>query len=155
MRYLIALAALALAACGGSETPSAPSRAAPTLSVKRIDGVGSVLVDGSGKALYTPDEERSGKVVCVDECLTFWDPLQPGSRTPTAGGDVSGKLGVISRDDGSQQVTLDGRPLYRFSEDPAPGRVTGDGFEDDFAGTHFTWHAVTTSGTSSAPARDY
>ena len=148
MRYPIALAALVVAACGGSETPAAPSRAAPTVSIKS-----GVLVDASGKALYTPDEERSGTIRCVGECLTFWLPLEPGSGAPTAGGDVSGKLGVITRDDGSKQVTLDGRPLYRFSEDPAPGKVTGDGFEDDFAGTHFTWRAVKTSGAQTSPSR--
>ena len=144
MRYAIALAALALAACGGAKTPATSNRP-PTVSV--TDGV---LVDASGKALYTPDQERSGKVVCVDECLTFWDPLQPGGDAPTASQEVSGKLGVITRDDGSKQVTLDGKPLYRFSEDPAPGKVTGDGFEDDFGGTHFTWHAVKTSGAAPA-----
>jgi predicted lipoprotein with Yx(FWY)xxD motif len=153
MRYVIALAALALAACGGSETPAAPSQSSPTVSVKS-----GVLVDTRGAALYTPDEERSGKVRCVDECLTFWLPLEPDAGTPTASGDVSGKLGVITRDDGAKQVTLDGRPLYRFSEDPAPGKVTGDGFEDDFAGTHFTWRAVKTSGAApakTAPTDDY
>jgi predicted lipoprotein with Yx(FWY)xxD motif len=153
MRQLVVLAALVVAACGGSETPAAPSRAAPTVSMK-----GGVLVDARGAALYTPDQERSGKVRCVGECLTFWLPLKPGSGTPTAAGGVTGKLGVISRDDGSKQVTLDGRPLYRFSEDPAPGKVTGDGFEDDFAGTHFTWHALKTSGAApakSAPTYDY
>ncbi len=57
-------------------------------------------------------------------------------------------LAVITRDDGGKQVTLDGRPLYRFSEDPAPGKVTGDGFKDDFGGVSFTWHAVTPSGAT-------
>lgn len=146
MRYLAAIvAALVVAACGGTEKSAAPSRAAPTVAAK--DGV---LVDASGKALYSPDQERSGKVRCVGGCLSFWLPLEPASGTPTAGGGVSGKLGVITRDDGGKQVTLDGRPLYRFSEDPAPGKVTGDGFQDDFDGTHFTWRAIKTSGAAAA-----
>jgi hypothetical protein len=28
--------------------------------------------------------------------------------------------------------------------------VTGDGFEDDFDGTHFVWHVVTPTGVSSS-----
>jgi hypothetical protein len=39
--------------------------------------------------------------------------------------------------------------LYTFTEDP-PGKVTGDGFADDFGSQHFTWHAVVANGTTAA-----
>jgi predicted lipoprotein with Yx(FWY)xxD motif len=61
---------------------------------------------------------------------------------------VSGKLAQVKRPDGTMQVTFDGKPLYRFTEDSAPGQVTGNNFKDDFDGTQFTWHAVTTGGSS-------
>jgi hypothetical protein len=77
---------------------------------------------------------------------------------------------VITRPDGTKQVTDDGKPLYTFTED-STGEVTGNDFSDDFNGQAFTWHAAlsdqmsagsssgstgggspsTTSGNSSSP----
>ena len=143
--------ALALGACGGSDpdaTATAGSRS-PTVGVDRIDGIGAVLVDDQGAALYTTDEEADGKIRCTGDCLAFWTPL-PAESPTTAAESVDGKLADIKRPDGTRQVTFDGRPLYRFAEDGGAGKVTGDGFKDSFGGTEFTWHAVTTSGVSSA-----
>jgi predicted lipoprotein with Yx(FWY)xxD motif len=149
----VALAAsLALAACGGgdsgsSEQPAQPPKAAggATVAVKSLDGVDDVLVDSAGKALYASDVERSGKVMCVNACESFWKPLTLASGTPTAASSAVGDLDVIKRPDGKRQVTVGGVPLYRFTEDAA-GKVTGDGFQDDFGGRHFVWSAVLADG---------
>ncbi len=148
---VVALAAtVVLAACGSSGDNSSdattPSAAASgkTVSVKNVDGVGDVLVDTSGMALYSSDEEANGKIVCDSGCLSFWKPLKAGSATPTAAGDA-GKLSVVKRPDGTKQVAANGRPLYTFAED-SPGNVKGNGFEDDFDGQHFTWHAIVAGG---------
>jgi predicted lipoprotein with Yx(FWY)xxD motif len=143
---LVALA-LAIAACGDSSDSSGSNDSA-TVSVKQVDGVGAVLVNDRGHALYTPDQEANGTIRCKGSCTRFWVPLKPGAATPTAGSDVSGKLATIRRPDGGSQVTYAGKPLYTFSRDPGPGKVTGDGFRDSFRGTSFTWHAVTSKGTS-------
>jgi len=144
-------AALALGACGSGGGGGATSAAgADTVAVQRLPGVGSVLVDQTGKALYSSDQEASGKIVCSAACTAFWKPLEPGQAGPTAGSGT-GKLGVIKRPDGGMQVTVNGRPLYTFSED-SPGKVTGNGFSDDFGGHHFTWHVVTSGGASKAPS---
>ena len=45
-------------------------------------------------------------------------------------------------------MTFDGKPLYTFVEDGA-GKVTGDGFSDDFGGTHFVWTVASSGGGSS------
>jgi predicted lipoprotein with Yx(FWY)xxD motif len=144
----LAALALALAACGGDdeEQPAAAAGDA-TVSVEEIDGVGSVLVDRAGRALYTADEESDGTIRCRGGCLALWLPLE-ASGTPTGSGDVTGDLGTVQRPDGAMQVTYDGKPLYRFAEDTEPGKVTGDGVSDSFDGTAFTWHAVTTTGAS-------
>jgi predicted lipoprotein with Yx(FWY)xxD motif len=148
-----ALAALALAvgACGDdSEEPAvAAGGGEPTVSVDHVDGIGAVLVDQAGAALYASDEEADGKIRCTDGCLSFWTPVA-ATGTPTGADDVTGKLDTIKRPDGSKQVTYDGKPLYSFTEDTEPGTVTGDGFKDSFDGQSFTWHAVTTEGTSSS-----
>ena len=145
-----AAATLALAACGGGDdgAPSTSTAASTgAVSVQRVDGIGSVLVDATGKALYTPDQESDGKVRCTGACASIWQPLlAPASGTPKAAGDV-GKLGVATRPDGSKQVTVDGKLLYTFSQDQ-PGKVDGNGFADDFAGRHFTWHAVLAGGST-------
>lgn len=91
-------------------------------------------------ALYTPEQEANGNVLCMDSCLAFWKPLEPGSGTPTAEAGVA-QLAVVTRPDGTKQVTDDGKPLYTFTED-SKGKVTGNDFSDDFSGQQFTWHAV-------------
>jgi predicted lipoprotein with Yx(FWY)xxD motif len=70
------------------------------------------------------------------------------SGRPTAGDGVTGALGVVTRPDGARQVTVDGRLLYRFMEDPDNGVVTGNGFADSFDGRAFTWHVATPTGIS-------
>jgi predicted lipoprotein with Yx(FWY)xxD motif len=138
-------AAIAIAACGGGGKTSSGAASSGTVSVKQLSGVGSVLVDQSGKALYTPNLEASGKVVCDGSCTAFWKPLQAGGGKPTG----AAKLGVIKRPDGTMQVTSNGKPLYTFSED-SPGKATGNGFSDDFGGHHFTWHVVSSGGHASS-----
>jgi predicted lipoprotein with Yx(FWY)xxD motif len=148
----LAALALALGACGGDddEQPAAASDDRPTtVSVDEVDDIGSVLVDQSGAALYVSEQESDGKVRCTGACLGFWIPLEAPSDEPTAADDVTGDLGTVKRPDGSMQVTHDGVPLYRFSEDKQPGQVTGDGLSDEFDGETFTWHAVTTDASSS------
>jgi predicted lipoprotein with Yx(FWY)xxD motif len=144
-----AVAALALAACGsdngsdnasGSTSGGTSGGSTDTVSVADVNGVGNILVDSSGMALYAADQEANGQVVCTDGCTSFWMPLEPGASAPTAGPGVP-KLGEAQRPDGTEQVTAGGERLYTFSED-SPGQVKGDGFEDDFNGQHLTWHVV-------------
>ena len=147
-------AAVALAACGGgssgnASTGAASQTSAATLSVRQLSGVGSVLVDRSGKPLYSSNLEASGKIVCDDSaCNAFWKPLTLASGKPTASAGT-GKLGVLTRPDGSRQVTVNGKPLYTFSED-SPGKATGNGFTDSFGGHHFTWNVVRAGGATAS-----
>jgi predicted lipoprotein with Yx(FWY)xxD motif len=153
---------LGLAACGGSSNSSGTTSSSgpgTTVAVKSIPGVGNVLVDSAGKALYSSNVEAKGMVQCTGACTSFWQPLTAGSGMPTAPGNA-GKLTVIKRPDGTRQVALDGKPLYTFSQD-APGKVAGNGFKDNFGGTRFTWTAVLAGGKSSSgtttttPRNDY
>lgn len=153
-------AAVALAACGGAgstagnaSTPAAPSPSTgstKTVAVKQLPGVGRVLVDQAGKAVYSSDLEASGKIVCDAACNAFWKPLTLSAGKPTASAGA-GKLGLIMRPGGSMQVTVNGRPLYTFVED-SPGHATGNGFRDEFDGHHFTWNVVRAGGTTMSGA---
>jgi predicted lipoprotein with Yx(FWY)xxD motif len=147
LTLLAVLTAVALAACGGSnDNGGGSSNAAATNATVSMDN--GTLVDSDGAPLYTSEQEKSGKVVCTGGCTSIWLPLTaPG--TPTAGDGVSGKLGTVKRPDGARQVTLDGRPLYRFAEDGTDGKPTGDGVKDNFGGQQFTWHLEGSSATAS------
>lgn len=152
MSTVIASGAIVLAACGASDSGGsraandvAPSPGADTVSVAAVFGVGNILIDAAGKALYSPDEEANGSVLCVDKCTSFWVPLVPGATGPTAGAGAP-TIAVVDRPDGTKQVTAAGRPLYTFSPD-GPGKVTGDGVADDFGTQHFTWHVIMSDGS--------
>ena len=89
--------AIALAACGGSSDngSATASSGSPSATVSLDNGL---LVDSSGAALYTSEQEKSGTVMCTGSCTQIWPPLAaPSSGQPTAGDGVSGKLGTVKR----------------------------------------------------------
>jgi predicted lipoprotein with Yx(FWY)xxD motif len=160
----IATAAVAglLAACGSAGaagtagvTPQAAASPGTVVSVRTLPGIGAVLADRSGKTLYSPQQEANGKILCTGSCLSFWFPVQVTAgvalRAPSG---VTGVLGTIHRaDDGLTQLTINGRPLYTFRLDQAPGQAHGNNYTDHFGSVSFTWHAITTSGTPAVPGQ--
>lgn len=116
--HLLALSfSLMLAACS-----AVASRPAPPAMVS--DGV---LTGSNGMTLYTFDRDvaGSGKSVCNGPCATNWPPL-----LAMEGAVASGDYTIISRDDGSKQWALKGKPLYFWTKDTKPGERTGDGFNN-------------------------
>jgi predicted lipoprotein with Yx(FWY)xxD motif len=147
-------AALSLAACGGSSSSgspaasSSPSSSGQTVAVKSIPGLGLVLVDGSGMPLYTSNRDTTSAPACSGACAGIWKPLTVASGTPSAASSV-GTIAVVTRSDGTKQVTVGGKPLYTFVQD-APGKATGNGVTDSFAGQKFTWSTVLAGGTTAS-----
>jgi predicted lipoprotein with Yx(FWY)xxD motif len=149
----IGAAALVLAACGDSDSgnvdASTASGGSGIVSIQSVDGT-NVLADSEGRTLYNAEVEKR-QIRCVDACTSFWEPVNASAKqSKAASADLNLKLGVVKRPDGSAQLTFDGLPLYRFTEEGA-GQLEGDGFVDDFEGTHFEWAAATT-GAGSAPS---
>jgi predicted lipoprotein with Yx(FWY)xxD motif len=159
--YLTLLAvpvlAVALAACGGSSNndngssnaassnPVQTSTGSDTVSTKSISGVGTVLVDSNGNALYTNNQDTASKMACTASCQSIWPALMASDGQPTSSDSaVQAKLGVSNG-----QVTLDGKPLYTFTQD-SPGKATGNGFMDSFDGTSFTWTAASAGGATAS-----
>jgi predicted lipoprotein with Yx(FWY)xxD motif len=119
------------------------------VSVQNVDGT-NVLVDSDGKTLYSADVEKN-QIRCTDGCTSFWDAVQASAnQAKSASSDLDLNFGVVKRPDGESQLTFKGLPVYSFAEE-GPGQLDGDGFVDDFQGTHFEWGAATTS-ASSAPS---
>ncbi len=158
---LLAVAAVAAAlpftACGADDEDGSSADAASgtqagseTVAVETIGDAGEVLVDADGAALYTADQEADGKVRCTDSCAATWLPLTVSDDAAPEAEDVPGTLATVKRPEGSNQVTLDGVPLYTFADDGGPGRVTGDGLSDTFGGERFSWSVVSVSGTDEA-----
>ncbi len=125
------------ASAAASAPASAPAEGAATVEAKPVGTAGTVLVDGDdGMTVYifTKDVKDSGKSACSGDCLATWPALTVAAgATPTGGTGVTGKLGTITRDDGTLQVTYNGLPLYYFKNDKAPG---------DANGIYANWEAV-------------
>lgn len=115
--------------------------------------MGQALVDKAGMTLYFADEEADGSIKCIDDCLGFWFPAAPDTSTTDSGtpGSVPGLAVVRRPDTGKDQFTYQGKPLYTFKLDKAPGQHTGHNLTDELAGTTFTWRAATTTATTEAP----
>jgi predicted lipoprotein with Yx(FWY)xxD motif len=154
----VAVVAVGAAACSssssstsaGSGTPSSASASATGpagsgagLKSATINGV-SVVTNAQGFTLYSfaPDTATTSK--CTGACAQIWPPV---TAPATAGQGVTGKLGTITRSDGSKQATYGGHPLYTYTADTTPGQAKGNGINVNGG----VWHEVTASGQA-APA---
>lgn len=149
MRRLFPLiAALAVAACGGStstggsSSPSAPAAATATVSVATNAKLGQILVDGNGRTLYLFEADKGPSSTCYGDCATYWPPLLTGGA-PMAGAGVNAPmLGTTKRTDGTTEVTYGSHPLYYVVTDHNPGDATGQAVNNFGA----AWYVVGTNG---------
>jgi predicted lipoprotein with Yx(FWY)xxD motif len=154
---LVPAAAIA-AACGSSSTSSTSNTTKATTSTTAAGApavmtatnakLGTILVDGQGRTLYTLTNNGAA-VSCTGACLGIWPPslLPSGQTTVSTGPGVSNVTAVGAT--GGMQVAYKGLPLYRFSGDVNAGAANGDGI-NSFGGV---WHVVKVSGGSTgAPA---
>jgi predicted lipoprotein with Yx(FWY)xxD motif len=152
----LAAAALVASACGssgsgGTATSSAPaSSTAPgsgaasgtALKTAQISGA-TVLTNSRGFTLYWFVPDTPTKSNCNGTCAAIWPPVKGPA---VAGPGVIGKLGTITRSDGSTQATYNGHPLYTYTADTAPGQANGNGINSSGG----VWHEVTATGSSPA-----
>ena len=87
-------------------------------------GAGEVLSDGQGRVFYIYTPDGTGVATCVDGCATAWPPVL------TEGGVVAdaavSKLKLGSTGQGaSEQLTIEGQPVYFFASDTEPGSASG------------------------------
>jgi predicted lipoprotein with Yx(FWY)xxD motif len=121
----------AATAAASAASASAPAAAGgPVVMTATVGTVGTLVVASSnGMTVYTFDKDvvNSGTSACTGGCIAKWPALTvPAGSTPTGASGITGKLGTITRtDDGTLQVTYNGKPLYFFSGDKAAGDSNG------------------------------
>jgi predicted lipoprotein with Yx(FWY)xxD motif len=141
---VVSMSLLALAVLGGSlaaaGSPAPPpvARGAVTVKAAKIHGA-TVLTNAEGFTLYWFTPDTPARSACYGTCAGYWPPL---TGTASAGPGVTGKLGTITRNDGTTQVTYDGHPLYTYVGDTSPGQAFGNNLNLNGG----LWHEMTASG---------
>lgn len=116
------------AASSLGEEPEAGPRPAPPIVATAPAPFGTKLVDGAGTTLYVFSRDTVGASKCMGSCVRDWLPMRsPGGKPQPGSGATSPSIGSIQRPDGSNQTTFNGRPLYYYSGDAAPGQTNGQG----------------------------
>jgi predicted lipoprotein with Yx(FWY)xxD motif len=114
--------------------PVATGAAGQQLDARTISGK-VLLTNSNGITLYTFAPDSVNKSVCYGDCATYWPPV-PGNMS--AGPGVTGKIGTITRTDGTTQATYDGHPLYTYIGDHSPGQDGGNNINLNGG----VWHVV-------------
>jgi predicted lipoprotein with Yx(FWY)xxD motif len=166
----LAVAALALAACGSSSSggnpavssggqPSSPSSgsggsadtAGTMFSIANVSGLGNVVVDGRGHTVYVLTKAGHKNLPCTDAtgCTKYWPDLSlpDGTSSATAGHGLNASLLGAKKANGEIYGTYNGWLLYEYSGDTAAGQSHGEGIKD-FGGV---WYALDASGNLVKP----
>jgi len=126
------------AAAGGSASASGN-----TVIETASSSAGTVLTNGSGRAVYLWVKDTGDMSQCSGACAGAWPAVTTTGTVTAAGAAKPSDLGTITRSDGTKQVTYDGHPLYYFSGDSGAGTASGQG-SDSFGAK---WWLVAPSGS--------
>ncbi len=120
----------------------------PALTAVRAFDLGQIVVDGGGFTIYRYDRDSANppKSTCTGACAQQWKPVPAAATEHLTGLDQS-LVGTLTRDDGTDQATLGGWPLYRYTKDEMPGETAGQGM----AGA---WFPITPRGEKVLKATD-
>lgn len=123
--------------------PSANAPVTPTSSVHAITlnntgggAFGAYLAASNGMTLYQSTKDTTNVSNCTGSCAIEWPPYTVSAADAaslTADPGITGKIGTITRADGSLQVTYRGLPLYFYAGDTKAGDTNGeavDGFTE-------------------------
>jgi predicted lipoprotein with Yx(FWY)xxD motif len=103
--------------------------------------LGVIVTDGAGRLLYGSAQDANDPPTsrCSGECAQQWLPLvvPPGQEPDLLGVDTD-KVGRLTRDDGSSQLTLGGWPVYVNKNDNGELKAA--------PGAHGAWFVMTPEG---------
>lgn len=102
--------------------------------------LGKIVVNSKGMSAYffDLDKANSGVSACSGMCSANWPAIISPTAKPQISG-IKGVVGSIALKSGGHQVTINGRPIYTFAFDKAPGEVKGQGAQG-------IWHVISPSG---------
>ena len=133
----VSLAVLAACSSTAASAPASPASGAAAGSSASASGntvietasssAGTVLTNGSGRAVYLWVKDTGDMSQCSGACAGAWPPVTTTGTVTAAGSAKPSDLGTITRSDGTKQVTYDGHPLYYFSGDSGAGTASGQG----------------------------
>ncbi len=135
---VIALALLGADVATPKTQPVASASGGQTLDARQVGGV-NLLTNAKGFTLYWFAPDSPNKSVCYGDCAAYWPPV---AGNEAAGPGVTGKIGTITRTDGTTQATYDGHPLYTYVGDNAPGQAGGNNINLNGG----LWHDVPVAG---------
>ncbi len=118
------------------------------LTAAGVGALNPVVVNGQGFTLYRFDKDTSSPSVshCDGACALTWPPvlIAPHGKVFVQGVNPA-DVGVITRTDGTHQITIGGHPVYRFAKDLNPGDTNGQGVGG-------TWFGIQPDGGKSGQA---
>ncbi|MEH0842011.1 hypothetical protein V6U81_06420 [Micromonospora sp. CPCC 205711] len=108
--------------------PPADVRLTDQLVGKKVARMGNVVMDQDGWILYRFDKDSADPPSsnCVDKCAQVWPPALTDGN-PQLQGVSDDKVGTVTRQDGTRQITIGGWPVYRYIGDKKPGQWKGQG----------------------------
>ncbi len=134
--FFLTLAFLMLLSCSDDDSSDDTPAPAENNAVRLINDAtfGSVMTNTDGFTLYFFAPDSKGTSNCNGGCANAWPAFFTDDLTLDNGLNAD-DFGTINREDGSQQITYKGWPLYTFSNDNAAGEINGDGAND-------TWYVA-------------
>ena len=85
-----------------------------TIFTDQMSKLGFVLALANGQVVYTyAHDPAGGTPTCTGSCASIWIPVT-GNPKVVLGETLPGTLGLVTRADGTKQVTYNGHPLYTF-----------------------------------------
>lgn len=109
-----------------------------TIQLAENGTFGSIMVNQNNQSMYFFAGDVTGVSNCNGGCADVWPPVIEDLSQLELGAGLNATLfGNITREDGQNQITFKGWPLYYFSPDADgvlenPGATLGDGRGDAF-----------------------
>jgi predicted lipoprotein with Yx(FWY)xxD motif len=123
-------------------TDEIPPTGDVSLGIDDRGDLGQILVDGTGRTVYTFSQDRANDPTCYDVCTKTWLPLLAKGKPGSGIGIDVAAASTVTRRDGGNQVTYKGIPLYQYAGDKADRDANGQGL-NMFGGA---WHVLTKDG---------
>lgn len=124
---------------GSSSTPASVGM----VVVSKPSHAGTILAAGSKRlTVYLFEGDHGSTSACTGACAQVWPPVTTSGAPIASGAAVTADLGVITRSDGTKQVTYKGHPIYYYVKDKDNGDAYGQGVH----GFGADWYVLKPSG---------